>query len=67
MPEALVILVGHSDAASAVGASETARRPRDCTGPDSSQGRGFLVPRASDATPDGRAQNRRVEVVLMIP
>lgn len=72
-----VVLVGHTDASGGLAANTTLSRQRAQSvratmitklGADpkriDAQGAGYLAPRASNATPEGRAQNRRVEVML---
>ena len=76
-PARQVVLVGHTDAAGGLeanialskrrAASVVAHLVRDlgvAKGQVSAQGVGYLVPRTSNLTEAGRAQNRRVEVVL---
>ncbi len=76
-PDRRVTLVGHTDAQGALGVNITLSRSRatavrerliDSYGvaPDQieADGVGFLAPRASNLTPEGRTRNRRVEVVL---
>jgi outer membrane protein OmpA-like peptidoglycan-associated protein len=79
-PEARVVLVGHSDVvgdlATNVGLSrERAQSVVDrlvaahgvAPGQLSAEGVGFLAPLSDNATPEGRAANRRVEAVLANP
>ncbi len=76
-PARAVVLVGHTDASGGLesnialskrrAASVVAHLVRDLAvarGQVSAQGVGYLVPRSSNLTEAGRAQNRRVEVVL---
>ena len=76
-PNHRVILVGHTDAEGSLEGNITLSRKRaesvaarltDVFGVEKSQvsadGVGFLAPRASNLTEDGRAKNRRVEAVL---
>ena len=77
-PSARVILVGHTDAVGSLDANTSLSRRRagavaerliNRFGTDRQQlqaaGAGFLAPIASNLTDDGRAANRRVEVVLL--
>ncbi len=79
-PEVQVALVGHSDAVGSLAqnidlsrrrAASVMRRLVEAHGLSpaqvSAEGVGFLAPRASNATPEGRALNRRVEVVRITP
>lgn len=79
-PELRIALVGHTDATGALDANialskrraEAVRATliaRYNVPPDQleAQGIGFLAPRASNATPEGRQANRRVEAVLIGP
>lgn len=79
-PDREVVLVGHTDAQGALAgnialseARATAVRDHLVTelgvdaGQVSAEGIGFLAPRASNATTEGRQANRRVEVVLTTP
>ncbi|MCT8159095.1 OmpA family protein [Pseudoruegeria sp. SHC-113] len=76
-PERTVALVGHTDAEGSLEgnvalskkrAASVAARLTQAHGVNpeqiSAEGMGFLSPRASNLTDDGRTQNRRVEVVL---
>ena len=76
-PQARVTLVGHTDATGSLAANEALSRRRassvrarlvDVLGVPAGQvqadGVGYLSPRASNLTDQGREQNRRVEVVL---
>jgi len=76
-PERAVALVGHTDAVGSPSANVALSRQRaasvrarliDSLGVSASQisadGVGYLAPRASNLSEEGRAQNRRVEVVL---
>ena len=77
-PAARVILVGHTDATGSLDANTAVSRQRAASVADrltggysadpaqiASAGAGYLAPRASNLTPEGRAMNRRVEVVLL--
>ncbi|MGI9395778.1 MAG: OmpA family protein, partial [Boseongicola sp.] len=77
-PAARVVLVGHTDAVGSLEANTglSQRRAKAVAdqlttnyGVDPEQlqaaGAGFLAPRASNLTDDGRALNRRVEVILL--
>ncbi|MEM6825927.1 MAG: OmpA family protein [Pseudomonadota bacterium] len=77
-PEARVVLVGHSDAVGALAANIALSRARARSIADrlveahgvlsdqlEAEGAGFLAPRALNATEEGRALNRRVEVVVL--
>ena len=72
-----VLLVGHTDAAGGLEANIALSRRRAASvvahlvgelgvsrAQVSAEGVGYLVPRASNLTDQGRAENRRVEVVL---
>ena len=72
-----VALVGHTDTEGSLAANITLSRQRAeavrnflierlgvVPAQVSAEGAGWLAPRASNLTPEGRAQNRRVEVVL---
>jgi len=72
-----VILVGHTDAQGSLAVNIALSRKRATSvmkslienygvngAQVSAQGVGFLSPRASNATPEGRKKNRRVEVIL---
>jgi outer membrane protein OmpA-like peptidoglycan-associated protein len=74
-----VVLVGHTDASGSLDgnialsrkrAEAVMRRLIDSYGVNpaqvSAEGVGYLAPRASNATDDGRERNRRVEVVLQV-
>ena len=76
-PNDLVVLVGHTDATGSLKrnvelsrerAASVMKRLIDTYGVSkdqmSAEGVGFLSPRATNATPEGRLKNRRVEVVL---
>ncbi len=76
-PDRTVVLVGHTDSEGGLGANMALSKRRATSvmeqliarhGVDAKQvsadGVGFLSPIASNLTPDGRAQNRRVEVIL---
>ncbi len=76
-PDIAVVLVGHSDNEGSLDGNirvsraraEAVRRalidrPGIAADRVTAAGAGFLAPRASNATPEGRARNRRVEVVL---
>jgi outer membrane protein OmpA-like peptidoglycan-associated protein len=76
-PDRRITLVGHTDASGALPANITLSRQRAqsvraallgrygaAAGQIDAQGAGFLAPRASNETPEGRARNRRVEVLL---
>jgi len=77
-PDRTVTLVGHTDAVGALDSNIELSRMRAAAvlerlvrrhgvsrGQISSDGVGFLAPRASNLTEDGRARNRRVEAVLV--
>jgi len=77
-PTAVVSLVGHTDSVGGLDANTRLSRDRARAvrtrligaydlDPDRilAEGAGFLAPRASNLTPEGRAANRRVEVVLL--
>lgn len=77
-PSAVVSLVGHTDSVGGLDANTRLSRARaqsvrtrliEVHGSDPArilaEGAGFLAPRASNLTPEGRAANRRVEVVLL--
>ncbi len=77
-PTAVVSLVGHTDSVGRLDANTTLSRDRARAvrtrligaydldpGRILAEGAGFLAPRASNLTPEGRAANRRVEVVLL--
>lgn len=75
-PEARVALVGHTDASGGLSGNITLSKARAAAvrqalidlGADGirieAEGAGYLAPRASNQTAEGRAQNRRVEVML---
>ncbi len=76
-PDRRVTLVGHTDASGALPANINLSRLRAqsvraalvnrygaAAGQIEAQGAGYLAPRASNETPQGRARNRRVEVLL---
>ncbi|MFC7705836.1 OmpA family protein [Plastorhodobacter daqingensis] len=76
-PGARAILVGHSDAQGSLAGNITLSRQRAdavrdvlvaehgvAAGQISTQGVGHLAPRASNLTPGGRQQNRRVEALI---
>ena len=77
-PSARIVLVGHTDAVGSLDANTSLSRRRATSvaerlvarfGTDPAQlqsaGAGYLSPVASNLTPEGRATNRRVEVVLL--
>lgn len=77
-PGARIALVGHSDSVGSLEANTALSRRRARAVVDrlvgvygvapqqlSGEGAGYLAPRASNLTPEGRALNRRVEVVLL--
>lgn len=76
-PDRSITLVGHTDASGGLDANIALSRRRAASvrevlierygapaGQVSAEGVGYLVPRASNLTPEGRTQNRRVEVML---
>lgn len=76
-PEAVIVLVGHTDATGGLEANiALSKRRADSVrarlladygvAPEqlSAEGAGWLAPRASSLTPEGRDKNRRVEAVL---
>lgn len=75
-PDADVVLVGHTDSVGALTANMALGRARATAvrqaliakgvpaGQLAAEGVGYLAPRATNLTPEGRAENRRVEVVL---
>lgn len=75
-PAARIALVGHTDASGSLAANIAVSKARASAvrqalitlGADGdrieAEGVGYLSPRASNQTPEGRAQNRRVEVLL---
>lgn len=77
-PDRTVVLVGHTDAVGALNSNIELSRLRAAAVLErlvqrhgvardqvSSDGVGFLAPRASNLTDEGRARNRRVEVILV--
>ena len=77
-PNAQIALVGHTDATGALDVNialsrKRAEAVRDRLAADygvsqermRAEGMGYLAPRASNLTQDGREQNRRVEVILL--
>lgn len=79
-PARRIVLVGHSDATGSLAANIALSRQRaqavaerlvaaHGTAPAqvSAEGVGYLAPRDSNLTPAGRARNRRVEAVLLVP
>ncbi|MDA8585334.1 OmpA family protein [Rhodobacteraceae bacterium] len=77
-PTARVILVGHTDAVGSLASNTTLSQRRaaevsnrlataygTARGQLQAAGAGYLAPTASNLTPEGRAANRRVEVVLL--
>jgi OOP family OmpA-OmpF porin len=76
-PGARIALVGHTDATGALDVNIAVSRRRAeavrgwlvSTGIDgariAAEGMGYLAPRASNLTPEGRELNRRVEVILL--
>lgn len=76
-PDRSVILVGHTDAAGSLASNVALSKARAASVRDrligayaipgeqiGAEGVGFLAPRASNLTEDGRTRNRRVEVML---
>ncbi len=76
-PEGTIALVGHTDASGSLAANEALSERRaeavaevlvDSYGADRSrvvaEGVGFLAPRATNQTEEGRQKNRRVEVIV---
>lgn len=75
-PDRTVVLVGHTDATGSLQANVAISRARAQSvraalvglgvpsGQVAAEGVGYLAPRATNLTDEGRAQNRRVEVVL---
>jgi outer membrane protein OmpA-like peptidoglycan-associated protein len=76
-PARMVVLVGHTDASGALAGNTTLSRARAASVRDrliteygvdpaqiSAEGVGYLSPRATNLTAEGRARNRRVEAVL---
>ncbi|MEM0947518.1 MAG: OmpA family protein [Pseudomonadota bacterium] len=79
-PDAALVLVGHSDAVGGLDGNIALSRQRAesvadrlvsahtvAPGQLRAEGVGYLAPVASNATPEGRALNRRVEAILMDP
>lgn len=79
-PDRQVILVGHTDASGSLEGNVSLSRKRAASvvqrlvetygvrpAQVAAEGVGYLAPRASNATEEGRDQNRRVEVVLTEP
>lgn len=79
-PALHVVLVGHTDAAGSLSGNIALSRARALAvrayltedlgvnpAQVEAQGIGYLAPRATNATPDGREANRRVEVVIADP
>ena len=77
-PSARIVLVGHTDAVGSLEANTSLSRQRASSVAErlvasftadaaqiQSAGAGYLSPIASNLTPEGRATNRRVEVVLL--
>ncbi len=77
-PDARIVLVGHTDASGALAGNIALSRDRAASvrtrlveafgipaGQIEAEGVGYLVPRASNATEEGRAQNRRVEAMRL--
>jgi len=75
-PDRRVTLVGHTDASGALAPNVALSKKRASSvrtalialgaaaGQIDAQGAGYLAPRADNDTPEGRAKNRRVEVML---
>lgn len=75
-PDAQIVLVGHTDTSGALAANialskaraEAVRAALIALGAQGArigaEGAGWLSPRASNATPEGQAKNRRVEAIL---
>jgi OOP family OmpA-OmpF porin len=75
-PDMTVVLVGHTDATGGLAVNVALSKARAAAvrqaliaagvpgGQVAAEGVGYLAPRASNLTPEGQAQNRRVEVVL---
>ena len=75
-PDRKVTLVGHTDASGALAANVALSKKRAASveaalvalgaagAQIDAQGAGYLAPRADNDTPEGRAKNRRVEVML---
>ncbi len=79
-PDRAIVLVGHTDASGSLAGNVALSEARASAvrrfltaelgvNPQQveAQGIGFLAPRASNTTPEGREANRRVEVVLATP
>jgi OOP family OmpA-OmpF porin len=79
-PEARITLVGHTDASGDLAGNVALSRARADAVRDrliaahgidaarlGAEGVGYLAPRASNLTPEGRALNRRVEAMLTVP
>ncbi|MFD2175580.1 OmpA family protein [Rhodobacter lacus] len=79
-PEAQVALVGHTDNDGALAANIALSKARAAAVRErlisrhgvapaqiSAEGAGWMAPRASNLTPEGREKNRRVEAVLLAP
>ena len=77
-PDRVVTLVGHTDASGGLAGNVALSKERAASvrawlithygvagGQVAAQGAGFLAPRASNETPEGRTANRRVEVMLL--
>ncbi|MEL6168389.1 MAG: OmpA family protein [Cyanobacteria bacterium J06648_11] len=77
-PAARIVFVGHTDTAGSLAANIALSRRRATAVADrlvesygidparvTADGVGYLAPRASNATPNGRARNRRVEAMLL--
>ena len=76
-PERTIALVGHTDASGGLDANIALSKRRAASVRDmligkhgapaprvAAEGVGFLAPRASNLTPEGRTENRRVEVMI---
>ena len=76
-PDQRITLVGHTDAVGSIDANITLSRSRAASVRDrlvslhganpaqlAAEGAGYLAPRASNLTDEGRARNRRVEAML---
>jgi len=79
-PLAVVTLVGHTDASGDLAGNVALSKARAASVRDRlvaeyaapagrlrAEGVGYLAPRASNLTPEGRTLNRRVEAMLMVP